>query len=246
MEYYYSQKGEEMYKAIDRPYPLHSFDVAYNTFMRKTKNSKDNETIITKMIRLKLPSEENQDDELEGKEYILYDVRETRRDGLGNKKTYVRLNLGKYPIPEKILEMKFDEDFQPVQKVVGVGEVHTGYEIPFTKERAEEMHKLCKDKITATNSIRTQYLVQKYNEYKISVDSFKDWLTGDFETLYATGNARGEEKPVVKPKTKKSKEREQAEFQKEIFRKSYTVKPKEENNNNEDKVMTTATEASVV
>jgi hypothetical protein len=105
--------------------------------------------------------------------------------------------------------------------------------------------------VTATNTKKTEYIVQKIGEYKISVQSWKDFRNGDFETLYATGNAEGVEKPVVRAKpAKKSKEQEQSDFQKEILRKNYTtnVKPKDkEEEKYEDKVMTTAvTETSVV
>jgi hypothetical protein len=78
--------------------------------------------------------------------------------------------------------------------------------------------------VTATNTKKTEYIVQKIGEYKISVQSWKDFRNGDFETLYATGNAEGVEKPVVRAKpAKKSKEQEQSDFQKEILRKNYTT-----------------------
>jgi hypothetical protein len=137
MRYWYSDIGAKKYEEIGLKYPTHPFDNAYLTFKRKTKSSTDNQFIINKMIRLQIPG--NEEDET--LEYILYDLKEVRLDGLGNKKSYVRTNLGMYPIPERTVVRTFDEDNQPVIKTGSVSEVHTGYEFPFTVEKADELHK---------------------------------------------------------------------------------------------------------
>ncbi len=208
MEYYFSKKGEEMYKAIEKVYPKHPFDLAYERFKKVTRSSpeKENKFIVNRIIRLQLaPNDEGDETQ---QEVILYDLCEVRLDGLGNPKRYVRTNLGKYPIPQRTVIRAFDEDNQPVIKNGPISEVQTGYEFPFTKEKADELHKWCVDKRTMTQPNVTQYIVERMGERKISCKSYHDWLTGDFETLYATGRADGilDEEPVVKlNKTRKTK-----------------------------------------
>jgi hypothetical protein len=170
-------------------------------------------------------------------EVILFDLCEIRQDGLGNTKRHVRTNLGKYPIPERTVIRTFDEDNQPVIKTGSVSEVRTGYEFPFTKEKADELHKWCADKVTASRTKKTEYLVERLGERKISVRNFTDWKEGDFETLYRYGNAEGiDEEPPVKPKSRKTKvqqdRQDSIDMQLAQYKKPYTtnLKPKEENN----------------
>ena len=224
MRYWYSAIGEEQYKKIDLPYPKHPFDNAYDSFKKKTASSQDNQFIINRLIRIKIPETEDQD-----KEYILYDLQEIRKDGMGNPKSFTRTNLGLYPIPQRTAIRAFDEDGQPIVKTGGISEINDGYEFLFTPEKADELHKLgCVDKFTLARRNKTQYLVEKLGEYTISVNSFKDWRDGDFETLYYSGNAEGilpeEQKPksVKKSKTQQEKE-EKVEMQLAQYKKNYTV-----------------------
>jgi hypothetical protein len=203
MKYWQSAIGEEQYRKINLPYPTHPFDLSYQAFRRKTASSKENEFIINKMIRLQI-----QETDENTQEYILYDLQEIRKDGLGNPKKFTRTNLGMYPVPQRTVIRAFDADDQPVIKTGGISEINDAYEFPFTVEKAEELHKLgCVDRITSTKTHRTEYIVEKAGERKISCKSYKDWLTGDFETLYATGRADGilDEEPVRPNKTRKTK-----------------------------------------
>jgi hypothetical protein len=241
MQYWQSKLGEESYKKIELKYPTHPFDTAYQRFLKVTRSSpeKDNKFIINKLIRLQLaPNDENNEIP---QEVILYDLCEIRLDGLGNVKKFARTNLGKYPVPSRTVIKTYDEDNQPVIKTGSVSEINTGYEFPFTKEKADELHKWCIDKRTIKQPNLTQYIVERSGERKISVRSFSDWRDGDFETLYAFGNAEGleEESPAAKPnKTQRNKTKlqqqkeEQLELQLAQYKKPYTtnVKPKEEEN----------------
>lgn len=214
MQYWKSKLGEEQYTAISMKYPKHPFDIAYDAFKRQTASSPadKNQFIVTKMIRYQ-ESEGLNEDGSTPQEYIIYDLKEIRYDGLGNKRVAVRTNLGKYPIPEKVTKIVYDEDNQPVPKVTGIGDINTGYEFPFTKEKADELHKWCTDRPSSSNTKRTEYIVQKLNQQKISVRSYKDWLTGDFDTLYETGNAEGEVKPAVQPAAQRKKQKLQEQGQ---------------------------------
>jgi hypothetical protein len=198
------------------------------------------------MIRLQIPVE---NDENMQQEYILYDLKEIRNDGLGNPKSFARTNLGQYPIPSRTLIRAFDEDNQPIIKTGNVSEVNTGYEFPFTKEKAEELHKWCIDKVTASKTKKTEYIVERLGERKITCKSYKDWLTGDFEVLYATGRADGQiddDELVARPKTRKTKVQQQKEEQIELqlaqYKKPYTTnfKPTKE----EDKEVVVEQEAA--
>jgi hypothetical protein len=245
MQYWQSTKGEEMYKKVELPYPSHPFDKAYQRFHRITRSSpeKENKFIINRIIRRQLPG----DEEDKNQEVILYDLLEIRLDGLGNVKRFGRTNLGQYPIPQRTVIRTFDEDNQPVIKTGSVSEVHTGYEFPFTKEKAEELHKWCVDKVTASRTKKTEYIVERLGERKISCKSYKDWLTGDFENLYATGRADGilDEGPIKPNKTRKTKlqqEREEKlQYELAQYQKPYTtnlkpIKLNEENNNYEERI----------
>jgi hypothetical protein len=198
-KFWYSKKGEEMYRAIGKEYPKHPFDLDYEKFLRVTANSTDNKYIINRMIRY----QDGEGDD--AKEYILYDLQEIRRDGVGNQTKRTRQYLGMYPIPEAQRKVVYDEDGQPQTKTVGISDIITGYEIPFTVEKADELHKLGGvDKYSATNKHKTEYLVEKSNGMVISVDSYKDWRDGDFETLFNTGNAEG--KPPKESKLKQPRD----------------------------------------
>jgi hypothetical protein len=187
MRYWQSTLGEKAYADIGQKYPTHPFDSAYQAFHRRTRTSKENTFHITKLVRYQRAPESEEGPE---EEFIIYDLDEEREDGLKNKKSFCRTNLGIYGVPEKITQMAFDEDGQPVQKVIGISNVYDAYEFKFTKEKADELHKWCTDRKTIKKN-PTQYIVQREGGMKISVRSYKDWRDGTFDNLYASGRADG-------------------------------------------------------
>lgn len=178
-----SEKSREEYDKIKMKYPKSEMDIAFDRFMRRTAHSDAKEVRqITKMIRLQLQED--------GDEFIVYDLSQTRYDDLNNPYHFMRERLGEYALPSVHKTIVYDNENQQQERVTGIDHVDIAYEVPFTEQNANLLHNNCKDNV-AQKMGRTQYLVQKANDIKISVRSYKDWLTGDFETLYKTGRADG-------------------------------------------------------
>lgn len=178
--FYYSPEGENEYKKIGLPYPKTVEDVNYDLFLDKTKRSGDevNKTQITKMIRVK--SSFGSDDGESNEEYIIYDIRETRFDSLGNETSFTRTNIGRYPIPVALYRVKRDPQGYEERYTAGVSRIRTGYSIKCDKTSFNKLHKFCLDK----TSEKTQYLAQMEGEQrKYPVRSAEDFITKSFDEL---------------------------------------------------------------
>lgn len=177
-----SQLGVKQYEDLGLPYPDSMFDKAYEKFLKMTRDSKpeDNKTWIKKIVRLWVA---------EGQEYIIYDIREQRNDGIGNERHFNRECLGQYSLIGVKKEIFIDDEGKRQIRVIPDSAHPTGiaYEIPFSRSKLEEMHKYCNDKASTPRDGKTQYLVEKLNQRTISVSNYNDFLNGDFETLYQHG-----------------------------------------------------------
>lgn len=142
------------------------------------------------MIRLQTAAELEGEEGEKGQthEFIVYDLSQTRYDDLNNRYHFMRERMGEYNIPYVRKEVLYDNENQQQERVIGIDHIDIAYEVPFTKENAEELHRYCRDNVPAKMG-KTQYIVQKANDIKISVRSYKDSLYGDFETLWKTGTA---------------------------------------------------------
>lgn len=178
--FYHSPEGENEYKKIGLPYPKTVEDVNYDLFLDKTKRSGDevNKTQITKMIRVK--SSFGSPDGETNEEYIIYDIRETRFDSLGNEVTFTRTNVGRYPIPVAMYRVKRDSQGYEERFTAGVSRIRTGYSIKCDKTNFTKLHKLCLDR----SSEKTQYLAQIEGEQrKYPIRSAEDFIGKIFDDL---------------------------------------------------------------
>lgn len=176
--YWKSQEGLKEYEKIEYPYPTSEWDKDYDLFVEKTKNSVDKQKIkVGRITRIQ---------GADNKEYLTYDETVTRFDGLGNSFKRFRENLGTYPIPQARREVTYDSNNNQQVKTVGINNIETGYSIPFSKAKLDEIHKNAIDNV-AQRAGKTQYFVQKVNAPPVTVQSFEDLKEADFEELYKYG-----------------------------------------------------------
>jgi hypothetical protein len=188
-DYFKSHEGEAAYKAINWPYPEELYDKAYDHFIKLTKNTKKEEyKHIQNMKRLVLKS---------GEEFIVHDIRESKKDPLGNDKSFYRGNIGKYgkPIPHWEIRVNPEEGYAKEKYVSHIDRVEDCYSIPFTQENIDKLQKYC-DGTTAT-----AYSIEK-EDFKagitVSITSLEDRREGKAEELLRFGHvASSFEKQVL-------------------------------------------------
>jgi hypothetical protein len=127
-DFFKSSEGEVEYKKLGLKYPRTMMDDWYEKFLRLTKNTKkeDHKIYIGNMMRHILAN---------GEEYIIHDMRETKYDPLGNRKTFYRGGIGKYAIPLPRWEIKVnpEEGYAKEKYIAGIDMIETGYPL-YTKE----------------------------------------------------------------------------------------------------------------
>lgn len=173
--YFYSEEGQKEYDKIGLKYPKTNFDYNHDEFMRMTARSprEQNKIQILSITRIK-PEDSNE-------EFLTYHIRETRYDSLGNERSFVRTNIGRYQIPVPRYGVKKDAQGYEEKKVVGVSNIRTGYSIEFNKKNLEKLHKNCKD----SGRDKCRYSVHVEGERnKIRVESYEDFRDLSFKELY--------------------------------------------------------------
>lgn len=198
--YYYSSEGEKAYKDIGLPYPKTVEDINYEMFLDNTKRSSPevNKTRILNMIRIKSAfGSQNEGEATE--EYIVFTVKETRYDSLGNEKSFTRTGIGRYPVPIGIYRVRRDEQGYEEKYTAGVSRIYSGYSIKFNKETLKKLHNDCID----SGNERTQYYAQVEGEQRTyPVPSFDDFRDRSFEELIT-------EKPKTEETTKDTEKKKQ-------------------------------------
>lgn len=174
--FFRSAKGEEMYALIHREYENTLKDNQYAAFLRRTANSPHsgrNKKVVTAMVR------ELAED---GNEYLRYEIADTRYDAIGAEWTQYCPNQGVYPIPITQPKIVFGDNMTTQEIISGdIIRYDIGYEIPFTKENADSIHKLAVDK---SRNNRTQYLVSEYKGgQRFTIVSYEDFRDQAFEDL---------------------------------------------------------------
>lgn len=176
--YWKSDEGLKEYKKIDYPYPTTEYDKDFDLFLKKTEVNADKQKIkINRITRIQ---------GADNKEYITYDETVTRFDGLGNPEKRFRENLATYPIPQGQKEVSYDSNNNQQVKTKSISNIETGYSIPFSKAKLEELHKNAFDNVTQRAG-KTQYYVQKINGSPVTVQSYEDLKEADFEELFKYG-----------------------------------------------------------
>lgn len=169
-----SKKGEEMYTLIGRDYENTIDDNDYIAFINKTRNSPHssrNKKQVMVMVRLRAD---------DGKEYLKYDLRETRYDAIGAEWSEYLPNLGVYPIPVANPTIQYGENMTTSEVRTGpIIRYDIGYEIPFIPEEVDKIHEMAND-ISYTQ--RTQYIL-KAGSKKVTVKKYQDFRDRDFDDL---------------------------------------------------------------
>jgi hypothetical protein len=184
--FFKSKEGVEAFSKVGLPYENSAWDNDYEMFLRTTKKTseKDAKAEIQNLLRMILPN---------GEQWISYDMTETRHDNLGNRKMFYRSNIGLYHIPVPEYKIRMNEDYEKETYTAGYTDIETGYNIPFTAKKADELHKFCTDK--------TAYLIT-LGGYKagrrIGCDSFENWKEGEPLELNRFGHkANAHEKQLM-------------------------------------------------
>lgn len=184
-----SRKGEEMYQLIGREYENTIDDNDYIAFLTKTRNSPHtarNKKQVMVMVRLKAD---------DGKEYLKYDVRETRYDAIGKEWHEYQPNLGIYPIPIADPTIQYNENNTTSEVRMGpIIRYDIGYEIPFTTKEVDEIHEMAND-ISYTQ--RTQYIL-KAGSKKITIKKYEDFRDRTFDELETGSYLKKVEQTIAK------------------------------------------------
>lgn len=183
-----SKEGVKEYEKIGLKYPDDLSDKAYDEYLKQTRKSPKDKTKveIMNMKRVVL---------FDGSQWIVHDHHDIRLDMIGNLRTWYRGGIGKYPIVTPRYEIKVDDEtFEKSRVCTGVSHIKTGWLIPFTKKKADELHdKYCLDVPSEYSSnTKTAYSVQRGENRGpgnvVSVQSYKDWRDAeDIEELFRFG-----------------------------------------------------------
>lgn len=180
VNYWKSKEGLKEYEKLGKPYENTVWDTDYEQFVNKTRGSDTEGKTKRQVVRItRLQA-------ADGGEYIVYDEKETRYDGLGNASKRFRDNLGTYPIPQGQREIYYDENNNQATRLVSITNIETGYSIPFNKAKLDELHKNAVDNVPQRAG-RTQYFVQRINDPPTTVQTYQDLKEGDFEELMKYG-----------------------------------------------------------
>jgi len=176
MLYNDSEAQRKEYQKMGQVYEETEEDKYYKQILREIENDPNKKERISSMTRILVSP---------GEEYIVYHHSWEGINPIGSFRKTTQTNVGMYGHFEPIYERFIQEDNTFGQRLVSKN-TDTAYFIPFTKEKAEELHKLCNDAV-AKPSARTSYYVMPEGGTKITIPSYKDWLNGEFDDLYEHG-----------------------------------------------------------
>jgi hypothetical protein len=174
-----SEALRQEHQKIGQPYEQTEFDRHYEFVLKQIEGDPNKKNTITRMIRIMVSP---------GEEYIIYDHSWEGKNPIGSHLKVSQSNVGVYPRFEPIYERFIQEDNTYGQRLISKN-TNVGYYIKFTKDKAEELHKLCNDMFARANA-RTAYYAMPDGGTKITVHSYQDWLNGEFEDLINTGKAK--------------------------------------------------------
>lgn len=176
MLYNDSEAQRQEYQKIGQAYEETEEDKSYKQILKEIENDPNKKERITSMTRILVAP---------GEEYIVYHHTWEGINPIGSFRKTTQTNVGIYGHFEPIYERYITEDNTFAQKLISKN-TDTAYFIPFTKERAEKLHKLCND-TPAKPSSRTSYYVLPEGGTKITIPKYEDWLNGEFDDLHEHG-----------------------------------------------------------
>jgi hypothetical protein len=174
----YTRTVEE-YKKTGLPLRLDPQIAQKQRFYNKTKQSNVNIIEIRNVQRILAA---------DGKEYLNWEQTVRRADGWENLKheTTSDMGISKKGIPTR--GGGYDEDGNLVKKITGVDHIEDIFNTEATHENIEKLRPFM---VLQGQKRPTQFSVKKeYGGYNITVDTYEDFLNGDFETLFKSGKAK--------------------------------------------------------
>lgn len=167
------------YSKIGQTYEETEQDKHWKYILKQIESDPNKKETIQEMNRISVAP---------GEEYIVYHHMWEGKNPIGSTVKDAQGNVGVYPRFEPTYERYINEDNTYSQRLISKNTI-IGYFIPFTKEKAEELHKLCNDTY-ARPGMKTAYYVQVQDGTKITVETYQDWLNGTFDDLMNTGKAK--------------------------------------------------------
>lgn len=164
------------YAKLGEKYEETESDKYWKFILNQIKDDPDKRETIQEMTRIAVAP---------GEEYITYHHMIHGKNPIGSIVSDSQTNVGIYPKFEPIYERYINEDNTYSQRLISKNTT-IAYFIPFNKENAENLHKLCND-ISMKAGLRTVYYVMPEGGTKITIDSYQDWLNGDFQDLQEHG-----------------------------------------------------------
>lgn len=164
------------YAKLGEAYEESEPDKHWKFILKQIANDPDRKETIQQMTRIAVAP---------GEEYIIYDHMIRGKNPIGSIVSDAQTNVGVYPRFEPQYERFIQEDNTYGQRLISKNTA-IAYFIQFNKENAEEIHKLCND-LSMRAGQKTVYYVMPEGGTKITINTYEDWLNGDFADLQEHG-----------------------------------------------------------
>jgi hypothetical protein len=171
-----SEQLRQEYAKLGEPYEDSEPGKQWKFILKQIDSDPDKKETIQEMTRVAISPTE---------EYITYNHIWQGKNPIGSYISDSQTNVGVYPKFEPIYERYINEDNTYSQRLTSKNTT-IAYFIPFNKENAEQLHKICND-ISMKAGQRTIYHIMPEGGTKITIDSYQDWLNGEFEDLFKNG-----------------------------------------------------------
>lgn len=171
-----SEQLRQEYAKLNETYEDTETGKYWKFILKQIANDPNKKETIQEMLRIAVSPEE---------EYIVYHHMWQGTNAIGSVVSDTETNVGIYPKFEPIYERYINEDNTYSQRLTSKNTT-IGYFIPFNKENAEKLHKLCND-ISMKPGQKTTYHVMPEGGTKITILSYQDWLNGEFQDLHENG-----------------------------------------------------------
>ena len=166
----------QAYAQLNEEYKPTEQDQYYEHCLRQIQSDPNKKETIIAMSRVRVA---------QGEEYIVYIHQWEGHNPIGSYVNVTQTDVGLCPSFQPIKERYITEEGTYADRVISKN-VSVGYYIRFTKETANELHKLCND-VSAKTAARTKYYIENEGGNKIVINSYNDWVNGDFDDLHENG-----------------------------------------------------------
>jgi len=166
----------QAYAQLNEEYKPTEQDQYYEHCLRQIQSDPNKKETILAMSRVRVAQDE---------EYIVYIHQWEGHNPIGSYVNVTQTDVGLCPSFQPIKERYITEEGTYADRVISKN-VSVGYYIRFTKETANELHKLCND-VSAKTAARTKYYIENEGGNKIVINSYNDWVNGDFDDLHENG-----------------------------------------------------------